>query len=270
MADLFHPVGGIVVHQTDDVAGLHRPVEDPAVDHRSPEGVVLGVEDQRGERRLRIALGRRDPLDDRLQDFFDPDSLLGGTFQMGVRIQTQLRVDLLDDPLDVRRGKIDLVDDRDDRQIVLHGEVEVGERLGLDALGGVDQQQHPFAGGQRPRHLVGEIDMARRVDQVQGIAPAVLRAVGKRDDLALDRDPPLPLDIHVVEDLVLEIAVVHDAGVLDQPVGKRRLPVVDMGDNAEIPDMIHNQLFLFFGPTLSGLDFYIKSHLCCQCVLYSI
>ena len=164
---------------------------------------------------------------------------------MGVRIQAQLRVDLLDHPLDVRRGKIDFVDDRDDRQVVLHREVEVGERLRLDALGGVDQKQHPFAGGERPRHLVGEIDVARRVDQVQGVAPAVLCAVGKRDDLALDRDPALPLDIHVVEDLVLEIAVLHDAGILDQPVGERRLSVVDMGDNAEISDIVHISLIIF-------------------------
>ncbi len=92
--------------------------------------------------------------------------------------------------------------------------------------------------------------MAGRVDQVQGIAPAVLRAVGERDDLALDRDPPLPLDIHVVEDLVLKIAVLNHAGVLDEPVGERRLPVVDMGDNAEISDMIHNRSLLFFGPIL--------------------
>ena len=169
MADLFHPVGGVVVHEADDVAGLHRAVEDPAMDHRSPEGVVLGIEDQGGQRRRRIALGRRDPLDDGLEDLLDARSLLGGTLQMGVRVESQFRVDLLDDPLHVRRGEVDLVDHRDDRQIVLHGEVEVGERLGLDALGGVDQQQHPFAGGQRSRHLVGEIDMARRVDQVQGI-----------------------------------------------------------------------------------------------------
>ena len=33
-----------------------------------------------------------------------------------------------------------------------------------------------------------------------------------------------------------------DAGILDQPVGKGRLPVVDMGDNAEIPDMVHSFL----------------------------
>ena len=127
-------------------------------------------------------------------------------------------------------------------EVVLHGQVEVGERLGLDALGGVDQKQHPFAGGERPGHLVGEIDMARRVDQVQGVGPAVLGPVGEGDGLALDRDPPLPLDVHVVEDLVLEIPVIHDAGVLDQPVGQGRLPMVDMGDDAEIADIVHISL----------------------------
>ena len=129
-------------------------------------------------------------------------------------------------------------------EVVLHGQVEVGEGLGLDALGGVDQQQHPFAGGQRARDLVGEVHMPRRVDQVQGVGPAVLRPVGEGDGLALDRDPPFPLDIHVVEDLILEIAVVDDAGILDQPVGQGGLAVVDMGDDAEVSYIIHNLLTL--------------------------
>ena len=167
MADLFHPVRGVVVHQTDDVAGLHRPVEDPAVDHRPPEGVVLGVEDERGERRRRIPMGGgiRATIASRISSIPIPPwpNISDGCPDPG-----PARVNLPDHPLDVRRGKIDFVDDRDDRQVVLHRKVEVGERLRLDALGGVDQKQHPFAGGERPRHLVGEIDVARRVDQVQG------------------------------------------------------------------------------------------------------
>ena len=75
--------------------------------------------------------------------------------------------------------------------------------------------------------------------EVQGVVAAVLGLVGKGDRLALDGDPPLPLDIHVVEDLVLKIPVIDDAGVLDQAVGQRRLPVVDMGDDAEIADIVH-------------------------------
>ena len=36
-------------------------------------------------------------------------------------------------------GQVDLVEDRDDLQVVLHREVQVGQRLRLDALSGVDE-----------------------------------------------------------------------------------------------------------------------------------
>ena len=65
--------------------------------------------------------------------------------------------------------KIDLVDDRDDLEIVSDGQVGVGERLRLDALRGVDEKQRTLAGGERPRDLVAEVDVARRVDEVEDV-----------------------------------------------------------------------------------------------------
>ena len=45
--------------------------------------------------------------------------------------------------------------------------VAVGHRLRLDALARVDDQQRALAGRERAAHLVGEVDVARRVDQVE-------------------------------------------------------------------------------------------------------
>ena len=56
--------------------------------------------------------------------------------------------------------QVDLVEHRDDREVVLQGQVQVGQRLRLDALGGVDEEDRALAGGQRPGHLVGEVDVA--------------------------------------------------------------------------------------------------------------
>ena len=58
-------------------------------------------------------------------------------------------------------GQIDLVDDRNDLEVVLDRQIGVGQRLRLDALRRVDQQQRAFARGQRPRDLVGKVDVAR-------------------------------------------------------------------------------------------------------------
>ena len=46
--------------------------------------------------------------------------------------------------------QVDLVEGGHDLEVVLEGQVAVGQRLGLDALGGVDEQDHALAGGQRP------------------------------------------------------------------------------------------------------------------------
>ena len=54
-------------------------------------------------------------------------------------------------------------------QVVLEGEIEVGQRLRLDALGGVDEQHRALAGSEGARHLIGEVDVAGRVDHVQDV-----------------------------------------------------------------------------------------------------
>ncbi len=144
--------------------------------------------------------------------------------------------DLLGVLLRLRRGQVDLVEHRDDVQVVLEREVEVGQRLRLDALRGVDQQQGALAGGQRAADLVGEVDVARGVDHVQDVVPAVVRGPRHADVLRLDGDAALALDVHLVEVLRAHLPRVDDAGELQHPVGQRRLAVVDVGDDAEVAD----------------------------------
>jgi multidrug efflux pump subunit AcrA (membrane-fusion protein) len=74
--------------------------------------------------------------------------------------------------------------------------IDVGQRLGLDALRGVDHQQRAFAGGQRAADLIGEVDVAGRVHQVEDIGLAVLGLVVEAHGLRLDGDAALALDIH--------------------------------------------------------------------------
>ncbi len=75
--------------------------------------------------------------------------------------------------------------------------------------------------------------------QVDVILLPVLRRVRHGDGIRLDRDPALALDIHRVEDLVAELAILDPPTGLDQTVGQGRLPVIDVGDDAEISDVFH-------------------------------
>ena len=78
--------------------------------------------------------------------------------------------------------------------------------------------------------------MAGGVDEVERIGHAVPGRVGHAHGLRLDGDAALPLQVHGVEHLVAHLALGHDARALDQPVGQRGLAVVDVRDDAEIPD----------------------------------
>ena len=76
--------------------------------------------------------------------------------------------------------------------------------------------------------------MARGVDQVQGIGPAVLRLVVQADGPGLDGDAPLPLQIHVVQQLGLHLPLGDGVTQLNEPVRQRGFSVVDVGDDGKL------------------------------------
>jgi hypothetical protein len=131
-------------------------------------------------------------------------------------------------------GEVDLVDDRDDLEVVLDREVGVGERLRLDALRRVDDQQRPFAGRQRA-DLAGEVDVARRVDQVEDVNSPVLARVVEADRVRLDGDATLALE-SMASRTCASISRAWRARD-SKAVGKRRLAMVDVRDDRKISDV---------------------------------
>ena len=73
-------------------------------------------------------------------------------------------------------GEVDLVEDGDDLVAGVDRLVDVGEGLGLDALGGVDDEERALDGAHRAGDLVGEVDVAGGVDEVEDVELAVLGA----------------------------------------------------------------------------------------------
>ena len=136
--------------------------------------------------------------------------------------------------LDVGAGKVDLVDDRNDLQPVVDRDVRVGQRLRLDALRSVHDQQRAFARSQRARDFVAEVHVAGRVDQVELVGLAILRRIHHAHRMGLDGDAAFPLQVHRIQHLGLHLARRQRAGQLQQTVGQRAFPMVDMGDDGEI------------------------------------
>src|ERR1700682_2008015 len=81
--------------------------------------------------------------------------------------------------------------------------------------------------------------MPRRVDQVEVIARAIARDVDQSRRLSLDGKAPLALEVHGVQNLRFHLAVSEPAAALNEPVGKRRLAVIDVRDDREIADVLH-------------------------------
>ena len=216
---------------------VSAPVLDPHQDDDAEIGVVPAVDEQRLQGRRGIALRRRQPRHQRFQHPLDVEPGLGRDQHRVRGVEADHILDLLLDPVGLGGRQVDLVQDRHD--LVPGGDrlVDIGEGLRLDPLAGVDHQQRALARGQRAADLIGEIDMARRVHQVEDVILAVLGPVIEAHRLRLDRDAALALQLHRVEHLLAHLARLEPAAGLDQPVGQCRLAVVDMRDDREIADV---------------------------------
>ena len=223
-------------HHPDPLPGADVAVDDADVGDHAAVGVVHRVEDQRAGRGGRVADRGGHLAHDHVEQVGHALAGLGTDPQHVVGVAADDVRDLGRVPLRLRGRQVDLVQYRDDVQVVLQRQVQVGQRLRLDALRGVHQQHRTLAGGQRPGHLVGEVHVAGGVDEVQHVVAAVVGPPRHPHALRLDGDAALALDVHPVQVLRPHLAALDHAGELQHPVGQRGLAVVDVGDDAEVAD----------------------------------
>jgi hypothetical protein len=239
-ADLEELVLCLGRHHHDPLARIEVAVDHPDIGHDAAVGVIDRVENHRARGRIRVADRCRELPNDLCQKLFDTLPRLAGHLQAVLGIAPDQPGELRGILLRLRGGQIDLVQDRDDGEVVLHREIEIGQRLRLDPLRGVDEQHRPLAGGETAGHLIREIDVPGCVDHVQRVGrPVQLPRHPHR--LGLDGDAALALDVHPVEILRAHGALVDDAGQLQHPIGKGRLAVIDVGDDAEVADQLRRR-----------------------------
>ena len=220
---------GARLHEQQLRCAVDAAVHHANARHHAAILVVLRVEDERLQRRLRVALGCRDAIDDGVEQVADTHTGLRRDAQDVFGRNAQHRFDLHRVAIGVGGGQVDLVERRDDLEIVLHGQVAVGQRLRLDPLGRIDHQHHALARRQAAADLVAEVDVAGRVDEVQRVPLPVDTYV-----LRLDGDATLALEIHRIEVLGAHVAHLDGARELQDAVAQRALAVVDVGDDGEI------------------------------------
>ena len=97
-------------------------------------------------------------------------------------------------------SQINLVDDGNDTQPPFKRQVEIRYRLRLHTLTRIHDQQRALASSQRARHLVVEINMAGRVDQIEQVALALV-LIEERGSVCANGDAALLLHLQAVEHL---------------------------------------------------------------------
>src|SRR5215211_5741298 len=223
-------------HRPDPVSLLQLAVEEAGKGDDSPVGIVVGVEDQ-GARLLSRGLRGRHPVNDSVEHAFNTFACLGGDLEYLLFVRAEQLHKLLGRGGYVGYGEVYLVEDGDDLQVVLHRQVQIGERLRLDALARVHDQERTLAGGYGARDLVGEVHVARGVYEVERPL-AVASVVEEADGLGLDGYAPLALEVHGVQDLVHPFPLGYGIGRIRQPIREGALAVINVRDNAKVARML--------------------------------
>ncbi len=110
-----------------------------------------------------------------------------------------------------------------------------GFRLSFDPLLGVENHDATIQNAQRSLHFRGEIDVAGRIDQIDGaVTPS------ERDARTVDGDAPVLLfgivvgvggaGVHLAQTML-------GAGVIKEMIGRGRLAGVDVGDDPDIANL---------------------------------
>ena len=144
------------VHELYLVALVHRAVLDAEQNFDAAVGVENRVENQGLQRCFRVAFGGRNALADGVQNGFDANAGLARGVDNVFRLAADQVHDLVGHFLRHGVRQVDLVEHRNDFQVVPDGQVQVGNGLGLNALRGIHDQQRAFAGGNGAGHFVAE------------------------------------------------------------------------------------------------------------------
>ena len=134
-------------------------------------------------------------------------------------------------------GAVDLVDDDDG--LKAQRERLAGDELGLRhrPFGGVDEQDHAVDHRQDALDLGAEIGVAGRVDDIDVGCRSVMRPFDRRA-FGEDRDSTLFFEVvRIHRPLFDALVVAEGAGLAEELVDKRRLAVIDVGDDRHVAEV---------------------------------
>ena len=222
------------VEELDLVTFFHLTGNDTNVGDNAAKLIVEGVEDGGAEETIGVFDGRGDEFDDGFEDVLDANAHFGGGGDTVFAGDGEDVFELLAAAGNIGGGEIDFIKNRDDGEVLFHGEVDVGHGLGFDALGGIDDEDGAFARREGTGDLVREVDVAGGVEEVELVSFAILGLESKGDGVGFDSDPFLALEIHGVEVLGLRLTLGDGLSFLHEAIGQGRFAMIDVGDDGEV------------------------------------
>ena len=154
-----------------------------------------------------------------------------------------LRAEAVDHRLDggeeVGAGAVHLVHEGDARNLVVVGLAPDGLGLRLDAGDRVEDGDRAVEHAQASLDLDRKVHVPGRIDNVDAKVPPERRRRSRRD-----RDAALLLLLHPVHDggALVDLAhLVGAAGVVEDPLGRRRLARVDVGHDPDVADALERR-----------------------------
>ena len=153
-AQLLGVVHRLAGHELDAVA-LGKPPIDHAHQHDHAHiGVIPAVNDHGAQGTRWIAFGMRHPGNHSFQNLVDAHAGLGTAGDRIGRINADHVFDFLLGVIWIGLRQIHLVQHRHDLHPQVQRGVAVGNRLRLNTLAGIDDQQRTFTGRQRATHFI--------------------------------------------------------------------------------------------------------------------
>ena len=136
-------------------------------------------------------------------------------------------------------GLVHLVDHHDRFLPHVDGLVQHETGLGHAAFKRIHQQEDAVGHIEDTLHLAPEIAMSRSIDNID-LHPFI----GDGHVLGKDSDATLPFQVIVVQDKIAEIfGPAYKVGLIDHPVHEGGLSMVNMGNNGDVSDVLHNTFF---------------------------
>ena len=136
-------------HDGHALALLQDAIDHAHENHDAEVNVVPAIDQQGLQRRVAVALRRRQAGDDGFQHVGNAEAGLCRDHHRFGGVDADHVLDLLLHLFGLGGGQIDLVQHRHDFEIGVERVIDVGEGLRFHALRGVDHQQRAFARGQR-------------------------------------------------------------------------------------------------------------------------